>query len=214
MIKLKELRKEKGITQNKLAHDINLARSTISMYENGLSEPNLEILIQLSKYFNVSTDCLLGLDNSIEEINLREYKINTVEKILQLIKSSGKSEYTIKKETGLPNSIFTNWKQGRNKPSAEALCKIADYFGVSVDYLMGRETPSQEPLFALLNEENRNKVNSLAESLLKTQNGTEPLKLNDELTLLINELDEQQKEQLVYFIKGMLQASTKNYIKV
>ena len=138
MIKLKELRKEKGITQNKLAHDINLARSTISMYENGLSEPNLEILIQLSKYFNVSTDCLLGLDNSM----------------------------------------------------------------------------SQEPLFALLNEENRNKINSLAESLLKAQNGTEPLKLNDELTLLINELDEQQKEQLIYFIKGMLQASTKNYIKV
>lgn len=137
-----------------------------------------------------------------------------IDRIFQLMNNKNLTANTLEVKAKLSNASILAWKKGKAKPSAEALCKIADYFGVSVDYLMGRETPSQEPLFALLNEENRNKVNSLAESLLKAQNGTEPLKLNDELTLLINELDEQQKEQLVYFIKGMLQASTKNYIKV
>lgn len=73
--------------------------------------------------------------------------MTTLEKILNLIQQSGKSEYQIKKETGLKNSIFSEWKAGRAKPSVPALITLADYFNVSVDYLLGRETshPSTTP---------------------------------------------------------------------
>lgn len=59
-MKLKELRKLKSLTQEKLAKDIGVARSTIAMYESGASEPDIEILGKLSNYFNVTIDYLLG----------------------------------------------------------------------------------------------------------------------------------------------------------
>ena len=64
--------------------------------------------------------------------------MTTVEKIINLVQKSGKTEYVVKKEIGLPNGAFSDWKAGRANPSAEALRKIADYFNVSVDYLLGR----------------------------------------------------------------------------
>lgn len=46
------------------------------------------------------------------------------------------------KETGITKSTFSDWKNGRSKPKQEKLQKIADYFGVTVDYLMtGKEEP-------------------------------------------------------------------------
>ena len=72
--RLKELRKEKSITIEKLAEDLGSAKSTISRYENGLREPKKDFLEMLSQYFNVSVDYLLGRTN---ERNLnKEVKLN------------------------------------------------------------------------------------------------------------------------------------------
>jgi len=49
------------------------------------------------------------------------------------------------KGTGLPSSLFSEWKRGKSTPKADKLKKIADYFGVSVDYLMtGKEEPEEK----------------------------------------------------------------------
>ena len=48
------------------------------------------------------------------------------------------------KETGITKSTFSDWKNGRSKPKQEKLQKIADYFGVTVDYIMtGKEEPKE-----------------------------------------------------------------------
>lgn len=57
---LKNLRKEKNITQKKLGEIFNLRRTTISGYETGRKEPDFGTLIKISDYFNVSVDYLLG----------------------------------------------------------------------------------------------------------------------------------------------------------
>ncbi len=58
-MRLKELRKLRGISQVKLAIDLNMSQNTISRYETGEREPgNLE-LIKIADYFNVSVDYLL-----------------------------------------------------------------------------------------------------------------------------------------------------------
>ena len=56
-----------------------------------------------------------------------------------LLKSSGNTVYRVAKATGISNSSFTDWKNGRSAPKADKLKLIADYFGVSVDYLVGSE---------------------------------------------------------------------------
>lgn len=67
-IKLKELRKEKGITQRKLAEALKCGHITIKNYEKGKSSPSLKYLCEIAKYFSVSTDYLLGMSN-IRQIN-------------------------------------------------------------------------------------------------------------------------------------------------
>ena len=57
---MKELRKEKKITQLKLAMDLNMTQNTISRYESGGREPGIAELIRIADYFDVSVDYLLG----------------------------------------------------------------------------------------------------------------------------------------------------------
>lgn len=60
MKNLKKIRKLKNITIKELANALNLAESTISLYENGKREPDFNTLSKISDYFNVSIDYLLG----------------------------------------------------------------------------------------------------------------------------------------------------------
>ena len=57
--RLKELRKNRGISQLKLASDMNMNQNTVSRYENMEREADYETLIRFADYFNVSIDYLL-----------------------------------------------------------------------------------------------------------------------------------------------------------
>lgn len=57
---LRNLRKSKGLSQEKLAKAIFISSSAISQYENGTSRPGRETLEAIATFFNVSTDYLLG----------------------------------------------------------------------------------------------------------------------------------------------------------
>ncbi|MBQ2811904.1 MAG: helix-turn-helix transcriptional regulator [Clostridia bacterium] len=58
-MRLKALRKERGISQVKLSIDLCLSQNTISRYETGVREADYKTLIMLADYFNVSIDYLL-----------------------------------------------------------------------------------------------------------------------------------------------------------
>lgn len=58
--RIKLLREEKHLKQEELAKDLSVAPSTIGMYETNKRQPNNDLIIKLAKYFNVSTDYLLG----------------------------------------------------------------------------------------------------------------------------------------------------------
>ena len=58
-MRLKEIRKKKGISQLKLAMDLNMNQNTVSRYETGEREPGINELIKIADYFNVSVDYLL-----------------------------------------------------------------------------------------------------------------------------------------------------------
>ena len=56
---LVEIRRKKGYSQQKVAMDLNISREALSYYENGKRSPDINMLITLSKYFNVSIDYLI-----------------------------------------------------------------------------------------------------------------------------------------------------------
>lgn len=59
-MRLKELRKSRGISQLKLAIDLNMNQNSISRYENGEREADYATLVLFADYFDVSVDYLLG----------------------------------------------------------------------------------------------------------------------------------------------------------
>jgi len=64
--RLKEVRMEKNISQSQLAKDTGLSQSAISFWESGERSPSVQAVIILAKYYNVSTDYLLGItDNEV-----------------------------------------------------------------------------------------------------------------------------------------------------
>ncbi len=67
---------------------------------------------------------------------------------LKLLDEKGVTAYKVGKETGIASSTFTDWKTGRSVPKQEKLQKIADYFGVSLDYLMTGKEPNVDYLYS------------------------------------------------------------------
>lgn len=73
--------------------------------------------------------------------------MTTIDRIFTLLDSGEASQLTFAKTIGVSSGNVSDWKSGRSKPKIEAICKIADYFGVSTDYLLGRtDNPGMVPL--------------------------------------------------------------------
>ena len=100
--RLRELRKERGLTQTSFAKDFGktrqiiqkyesgdtyplmaISRVSIGNYERGDREPTACILIQIANYFNVSTDYLLGLSDSKEISNELDIKSISTDELLK-----------------------------------------------------------------------------------------------------------------------------------
>ena len=61
--KLKELRAEKELTQKQIAEIFHIKQQSYLRYELNTGEPSLEMLIAMAKFFDVTTDYLLGLED-------------------------------------------------------------------------------------------------------------------------------------------------------
>ena len=66
------------------------------------------------------------------------------EKYRALLDKENKTSYQVSKEAGVTQTALSNWKAGRSTPTTKTLQKIADYFGVTVDYLISGKNDSSE----------------------------------------------------------------------
>lgn len=74
--------------------------------------------------------------------------VNTIQKsysvFAKLIEEKGITVYRLFKITGVPQSSISEWKRGNSIPKIDKLIKIAEYFGVSVEYLISGEENEQK----------------------------------------------------------------------
>ena len=80
--------------------------------------------------------------------------METINRIFKLINSKGMSVNSFAVDCKINTMLFSHWKKGRQKPSIDALIKIADYFNVSIDYLVGRESAKQTIQNTNINNQN------------------------------------------------------------
>lgn len=69
--KVKELRHENNLTQQKMAQKIHIAQNTLSQIENNIANPSYDVLISISNLFQCSTDYLLGREDDFGNITIR-----------------------------------------------------------------------------------------------------------------------------------------------
>ena len=62
-MKLRQLREENNLSQQALAQYLNIKQNTYSQYENEKRQLPIEVLIKLAKFYDVSTDYILDLEN-------------------------------------------------------------------------------------------------------------------------------------------------------
>ena len=72
--KLVELRTSKGVTQEDVARSLSISNKTVSKWENGASTPDLPMVIELAKYYGVTTDTLLGLSEDKKQSTTEEIR--------------------------------------------------------------------------------------------------------------------------------------------
>ena len=73
--RLKQLRIKNGLKQQELANMFGLSSGTISFYESEQRKPDIDFIVAIAKYFDVSTDYLLGLTNAIDKENIDISKV-------------------------------------------------------------------------------------------------------------------------------------------
>lgn len=152
MIKLKMLRESKGLSQREMASKLGFAQTTYSQYELGKREPDFSTLIKIADFFGVSTDHLLGRDES--KYSDIDKKIITID-LNALLESYCRSFYdidgivcdlynglrnkngfalfpTIKAEKAMRYELST-WLLGINVPSKEQLKIIYEILGTEYD---------------------------------------------------------------------------------
>ena len=61
--RLRELRQEKKLSMKQLAKELNTTDAAISNWENDINEPKISYVVAMAKFFNVSADYLLGLED-------------------------------------------------------------------------------------------------------------------------------------------------------
>ncbi len=85
-MKLKELRKQKGIKQKEIADYLQMATMTYCGYETGKREPTIDTLIKLANYFNCSVDELIGNEKktSFETSPEKSKLLKTIESLTEI----------------------------------------------------------------------------------------------------------------------------------
>ena len=89
--KLKELRKNAGMTQQQLADRIWVTKASISYYELSERDPSPEILIKIAKVFHVTTDYLLGIEDKqlyLDVSDLDEDEIELLQHTIDILKKN------------------------------------------------------------------------------------------------------------------------------
>ena len=138
---IKLLRQEFKVSQPQLAKETGLKKSAIGHWELGNRTPNAIAIIILSRYFQVTTDYLLGIskDNSIMHRSDDFYVDLTTfnNRLKELRLKSTKSQKDLAIETKISQPSINFWERGKCSPNANAIIALANFFGVTTDYLLG-----------------------------------------------------------------------------
>ncbi|MCI6026302.1 MAG: helix-turn-helix transcriptional regulator [Oscillospiraceae bacterium] len=118
----------------------------------------------------------------------------------KLLEQKGVTPYQVYKATGVAQSSLSDWKNGKSKPKYEKMVKIADYFGVTVDYLLGK--PEQKEKAPALTKKDERDIEKRLEAMIGDLEGNA-----DGLMFSGEPMDEETRELLKMSLRNQLEIS-------
>lgn len=181
--RLTQLRKSRGLTRISVGKDLNIGRASLYNYENGINEPSLEIWIKLADFYKVPVGYIQGytdipeLDKKLEIGN--DKKIELSNRLRELRKSKGLTQTQLQDKLDINRGTLASYEKGTTLPSYENGTKLADFYGVPVDYLLGLDRRKSHPDSPMLEstkklwqlEEQAERGDSTAQTKLDIING-------------------------------------------
>lgn len=151
--RLKALRLDKGLSQSECAEALGIDRTTYAKYENGGSvKRHIE---NLANFFDVSTDYLLGRSDERKRGLSDEAALKLGERLKELRATKpGLTQARFAEIMNVSQQAVNSWEAARTSPAIDLLIRIADYYGITVDALLGHEK-NESPLSNSI-PENRN----------------------------------------------------------
>ena len=135
--RLSDLMFEKSLTMEQLGDALGISKATASRWKSGKQGLSLSNALRLADYFSCSLEFLAARSDTKLDFTPRSYP-PFYERLNQVMKEHGKSRYRIVRETKLSDGNFYSWKKGGD-PLLQTVIDLADYFGCSIDYFIGRE---------------------------------------------------------------------------
>ena len=125
--KIRTLRIENHWTMKDLAGFLGTNTTAISNWENSYNAPTKENIEKMAILFRVSRDELINAG-----------KVNYLARLKELRENKGITQKQLSEETGMSFQSISFYEHGERDPGVKALISLADYFNVSIDYLVGR----------------------------------------------------------------------------
>ena len=133
MNRIKELRVLNDYTQKQVAEWLSITQAAYSKYERGTSKPSFRSIAILCEKYGVSSDYLMGIEtnnNHTTEFSQRLKDLRIQNELTQI---------ELSKILNIAQPTLSGYETGHTEPDNMTLTQIANYFGVSVDYLLGRK---------------------------------------------------------------------------
>lgn len=148
---MKKQRLALGMTLEEVAEKIGVTRQTMSRYETGvIKNYSPETISEIAEALQTTGSYLLGYDETETPINIEteaEKEVNKMkyERIRELRTAINLTREQMAEILGISESALGNYERGDRQPDAELVVKIAQFFKVSSDYILGlSEKPTHE----------------------------------------------------------------------
>lgn len=135
---MQDLMTENDLTLANLSRETKIEYKTLANYAQGIFAPNLNNALKLANYFNCSLDYLVGLIDHEEKCKFSSADLEFYKHYKTFLNKNNITHYKLTKDTGINVNDNSKWKKG-SIPTLINLIKIAEYLGVSIDSLIGRE---------------------------------------------------------------------------
>lgn len=155
--RIRQCRKEKGLTQTELAEMIGKSLRTVQKYEKGEIEVAISVINDIAAALNTSSAEILEF-NSVRDNNRGRKKkvigsdITFATRLRELLEERKITQPMLAGAIGVSRQSVGQWKDGKTVPDVLDLQKIAVFFGVSADYLLGlSDIRAQDPKAEIMN---------------------------------------------------------------